>query len=134
MLSFLQSVLAALGLTASAVALAPLASGHDANAHPMHVPGALHCAIEVSQRASMLTIEPSIRAEETGTGSYRLSLSGRGPSGTTNVSQGSTVDFEAGETTRLGKLMLDAHASYEVRLDVETDWDTATCNETITPL
>lgn len=114
-------VLAGLGGTALAI-----------DAGGSRTQGPLTCAIDVEPRSQMVEIEGVVLADVSVSGSYSFEVRSRGPSGNSNIRQGGGFTAEAGKPATLGKVMLgSAGASYDVRLDIDADGESVTCDQIV---
>lgn len=89
------------------------------------------CEIAVAETAAGTRFEARLQANDALSGSYRLSLAGRG----TTIRQGGAFDARAGETLTLGQSMLSGAASaYDTDLTVTVDGQGYNCRAMATDL
>lgn len=121
-----RPITASLGAVAlcAAVTLAPLGASTAAEG--------LRCEIRIVSGGGMIGIEPTVLTEDAVRGVYRLRLTGSGPSGRTDVSQGGPFDAGPG-ATRLARTSLSAGSRAEAVLTVTVGADAVTCSQRITP-
>lgn len=121
-----RTITAGLGAIAlgAAVTLAPLGASTAAEG--------LRCEIRIVSGGGMIGIEPTVLTQDAVRGTYRLRLTGSGPSGRTDVSQGGPFDAAPG-ATRLARTSLSAGASGDAELTVTVGGDAVTCSQRIAP-
>lgn len=82
------------------------------------------CEISVTESGNRTRFEGRLQAAEPVSGSYSLSLAGRG----TNIRQGGGFAARAGETVTLGQSMLSGPAaSYQTELTITVGGQTYSC-------
>lgn len=83
------------------------------------------CEIAVDETGPGTTFRGLVEANESLSGSYSLSLAGRG----TNIRQGGAFSASAGETVTLGRSMLSGAASaYDAELTITVDGRSYRCD------
>ena len=86
--------------------------------------GPVACSVEVTARGGMLTIAGLVTSDDPVAGTYQLRVARTG----TLMNQGGPFRLAAGETARLGQVMLNGPASgLDVDLTLEVDGDTLRC-------
>lgn len=82
------------------------------------------CQISVEETGRATAFRGLVQANESLSGSYSLSLSGRG----TNIRQGGAFSAQAGETVTLGQSMLSGDAAdYDAELSLTVNGATYRC-------
>ena len=87
----------------------------------------LSCEIAARPSGNVTAIEGLAHAGKALNGSYRLTVSGSG----TDIRQGGAFGAAAGETARLGSVMLGGTGGYDVRLEVTADGATVRSGERV---
>jgi len=93
--------------------------------------GPLTCAIDIKPSGQMLEIAGVVVADAAISGSYSFEVRSAGSSGNSNVRQGGGFALEAGKPATLGKVMLGGSAAYDVRLDIDANGQSFTCDEQV---
>lgn len=119
-----------LGAIAIGLAVAALA----ANAGLASSTGATQCGVASITENGMLALEGTILSPVAVTGEYRFAIRSSSNGGSSNISQGGYFTANANEATTLGKVMLNAGASYSVDLAVSAGGQKIDCNQDIASL
>ena len=90
---------------------------------------ALQCGIAKSSQNGMLALEGTILSPTALNGEYRFAIQSSGNGGSSNISQGGGFTAAAGETTTLGKVMINAGSHYDVVFDVTADGKKLDCSQ-----
>ncbi|MDG4883346.1 curli-like amyloid fiber formation chaperone CsgH [Mesorhizobium sp. WSM4884] len=115
---------------ASATLLVAIAAGaagamtgkDDANSGP------LRCEIRDTLQGDAILLEPLAYADRSISGTYTVSVSGGGTSGSANIRQGGAFEARAGNSASLGRISLGANgAAYEVKLKVTAGGTSVSC-------
>ncbi|NKX45023.1 curli-like amyloid fiber formation chaperone CsgH [Roseicyclus persicicus] len=115
----LSKAVLAPALTAVALGCTAIAGQTGATAE-----GPLACSVDVTARNGMLTIAGVVSSDAAVSGVYQLRVSRAG----TLMNQGGPFRLAAGQTERLGQVMLNGPASgLDVALTLEVDGDTLRC-------
>jgi len=86
--------------------------------------GPVSCTVDVTSRSGMLTLEGVVSTTEALSGTYHLRVARGG----TLMNQGGPFTLRAGDTDRLGRVMLNGPASgLDVELTLETASGTTRC-------
>lgn len=93
--------------------------------------GPLTCAIDVSARNQMVEIEGVVLADTAVSGSYSFEVRSSSSSGNSNVRQGGGFSAEAGKPATLGKVMLGGSGGYDVKLDIDANGESVTCDQRV---
>lgn len=84
----------------------------------------LSCTVDVTARGAMLTIEGVVTTQETLSGTYQMRVARGG----TVMNQGGPFALRAGDSERLGRVMLNGPASgLEVELTLDAEGRTTRC-------
>ncbi|WP_071096968.1 curli-like amyloid fiber formation chaperone CsgH [Mesorhizobium sp. ORS 3428] len=90
--------------------------------------GPLRCEIRETIRGDAILLEPLVYADKSTSGTYSVSVSGGGASGSTNIQQGGAFEAGPGKPASLGQMSLGANgATYDVKLKVTADGTTINC-------
>ena len=88
----------------------------------------VRCEIETSSSRGMTTLQGVVYSTRKISGTYRLSLKGKGRSGGTNIQQGGEFFVGRDGHSALGMVSLGGRASdYNVRLKLRVNGKTITC-------
>lgn len=93
--------------------------------------GPLTCAIDISPRNQMVEIQGVVLADSAVSGSYSFEVKSSGSSGNSNIRQGGGFAAEAGKPATLGKVMLGGAGAYDVRLDIDANGESITCDQRV---
>lgn len=116
------TVLAIALLALGACSIAGAETASDATAH---------CEIRAETSGGMFGIKGALISDAALSGTYQLAISGKGPSGSSSVSQGGTFSAEAGETALGNAMVSDNGATYSVTLEIDAGGKRLTCADTI---
>lgn len=95
-------------------------------------PEPLECEIRAEMSGGMFALQGVLHADDEVSGSYRLSVMGRGSGGRTNISQGGAFTALTGESVVLGSVMLGARGQvYDVTLEVDAGRARISCSDTV---
>ncbi|MDX8478279.1 curli-like amyloid fiber formation chaperone CsgH [Mesorhizobium sp. VK24D] len=90
--------------------------------------GPLRCEIRDTIEGDAILIEPIVYADKGTNGTYTVSVSGGGTSGSANIRQGGAFEARAGNPASLGRMSLGANgAAYEVKLKVTAGGTSVSC-------
>jgi len=87
------------------------------------------CGVVTSTQDGMLTIQGTILSPKPLSGSYQLSVHSSGGGNSSNINQGGNFSAEANQETALGKVMINASANPEVKLEVTANGEKLDCDE-----
>ena len=116
----------ALGIAITAIA----ASAGMAN------PGtsSVQCGIAKTTQNGMLALEGTLTSPVAVSGEYRFAIQSSSNGGSSNISQGGYFTANANEPTSLGKVMLNAGASYNIVFDITAGGKNIDCNQELASL
>ncbi|KUM23842.1 hypothetical protein AU467_08445 [Mesorhizobium loti] len=90
--------------------------------------GPLRCEIRDTVQGDAILLEPMIHADRSISGTYTVSVSGGGTSGSTNIRQGGAFEASPGIPASLGRMSVGANgAAYDVRLKVTAGGTSVSC-------
>ncbi|RWM20057.1 curli-like amyloid fiber formation chaperone CsgH [Mesorhizobium sp.] len=90
--------------------------------------GPLRCEIRDTIEGDAILLEPIVYADKSINGTYTVSVSGGGTSGSASIRQGGAFEARAGNPASLGRMSLGANgAAYEVKLKVTADGTSVSC-------
>ncbi|RWA69757.1 curli-like amyloid fiber formation chaperone CsgH [Mesorhizobium sp.] len=90
--------------------------------------GPLRCEIRDAIEGDAILLEPLVYADKTISGTYAVSVSGDGPSGSANIRQGGTFEASPGNPASLGRMSVGANgAAYDVKLKVIAGSTSVSC-------
>ena len=91
-------------------------------------PGPLRCEIRQTVQGGAILLEPVVYADRSTNGTYSVSVSGSGASGSTNIRQGGAFEASAGNPASLGQMSVGANgAAYDVKLKVTAAGASVSC-------
>lgn len=111
----------ALGLGLAAIA----ASAGLANASSSD----LQCGVAKSSQNGMLALEGTILSPTALNGEYRFAIQSSGNGGSSNISQGGAFTAAAGQSTTLGKVMINANSNYNIDFNITADGKKVDCSQ-----
>ena len=91
--------------------------------------GTTQCGIATSTQGGMLALEGTIMSPVALSGEYRFAIQSSSNGGSSNISQGGGFAAAAGETTTLGKVMINAGSHYDLVFDVTADGKKLDCSQ-----
>ena len=91
--------------------------------------GAVQCGVSKSSENGMLALQGTILSPTAMSGEYRFAIQSSGNGGSSNISQGGGFTAAAGETTTLGKVMINAGSHYDLVFDVTADGKKLDCSQ-----
>ena len=90
--------------------------------------GPLRCEIRDRIEADAILLEPLVYADKSTSGTYTVSVSGGGASGSANIRQGGAFEAGPGNPASLGRMSLGADgAAYDVKLKVTAAGTSVSC-------
>lgn len=92
------------------------------------------CGIATSTEGGMLALEGTILSPVALSGEYRFAIQSSSNGGSSNISQGGYFAANANEATPLGKVLINAGASYNVVFDVTAGGKKIDCDQDIASL
>lgn len=99
-----------------------------AEVSPVKYKSPVRCEIEASSNRGMTTLQGVVYSSRKISGTYRLSLKGKGRSGGTNIQQGGEFSIDRDGHSALGMISLGGRASdYNVRLKLRVNGKTIVC-------
>lgn len=111
----------ALGLGLAVIAAsAGLANSSDSD---------LRCGVAKTSQNGMLALEGTILSPTALTGEYRFDVQSSGNGGSSNISQGGAFTAAAGESTTLGKVMINANSNYAIDFNITAGGKKVDCSQ-----
>src|SRR6218665_3998742 len=92
------------------------------------------CGIATSSERGMLALEGTILSPVALSGEYRFAIQSSSNGGSSNISQGGYFTANANEATPLGKVLINAGATYNIVFDVTAGGQKIECNQDIVSL
>lgn len=96
--------------------------------------GTMQCGIAKSSQNGMLALEGTVLSPTAVSGEYRFSIQSASNGGSSNISQGGYFEAAAGQPTPMGKVMLNAGASYTIAFDVTANGKKLDCDQDLATL
>lgn len=118
----------------SALALGLVVAALAASAGLANSTGATQCGITTSAERGMLALEGTILSPVALDGEYRFAIQSSSNGGSSNISQGGYFTAKANEATPLGKVLINAGATYSVVFDVSAGGHKIDCNQDVASL
>ena len=88
----------------------------------------LRCQIRDTVQGDAILLEPIVYANTSTSGTYTVSVSGGGTSGSTNIRQGGAFEAGPGIPASLGRMSVEANgAAYDVKLKVTAGGMSVSC-------
>ncbi|MDX8465537.1 curli-like amyloid fiber formation chaperone CsgH [Mesorhizobium sp. VK23B] len=117
------AVLSAALLAAIAGGAAGATAGKDGS-----ISGPLRCEIRDTIEGDTILLEPMVYADKSISGTYSVSVSGGGTSGSANIRQAGAFETNPGNPTSLGRMSVGASgAAYDVKLKVTAGGTSVSC-------
>ncbi|UCI08520.1 curli-like amyloid fiber formation chaperone CsgH [Mesorhizobium sp. B1-1-8] len=90
--------------------------------------GPLRCEIRDTIQGDAILLEPLVYADRSISGTYTVSVSGGGTSGSANIRQGGAFEAHPGNPASLGRMSVGGNgASYDVELKVTAGGTSVSC-------
>ncbi|MBZ9819739.1 curli-like amyloid fiber formation chaperone CsgH [Mesorhizobium sp. CA4] len=89
--------------------------------------GPLRCEIRDTLQGDAILLEPMVYADESINGTYKVSVSGGGRSGSANIRQEGAFDARPGNPVSLGQMSVEGNGAYEVELKVTAGAASVSC-------
>jgi len=87
----------------------------------------LRCEIRNTVQGDAIVLEPVVYAGRSTNGTYTVSVSGGGSSGSTDIRQGGAFETGPGNPASLGRMSLGANGAYDVKLTVTAGGASVSC-------